>query len=342
MPTPLELAQVAKKISYTTTGGQKVGIGTTVDIAGNLSVSEQSFFTGIGTFESDLFIGGILYAPSLDVSGSVSLGDDLSTRNIYATGIATIAGDLFVLGDLTYEDVVNVDSIGIATARSGLRVTGGGLNVTGVSTFQNNLELESTLTDFYGNVGAATSVLIGDASGVKWEEISTAALQGVQGLQGRQGIQGLQGLQGYAGTQGVDGIDGTQGTTGSQGTQGRQGIQGLQGLQGTIGLQGTGAPESLTVLTKSSAYTLILSDAGKLITISSGGVTVPASVFSAGQSVLIYNNSSSSQTITQGSSVTLRLPGTSDTGNRTLQQRGLATVLCVASNEFIITGSGLL
>ena len=57
--------------------------------------------------------------------------------------------------------------------------------------------------------------------------------------------------------------------------------------------------------------------------------------------VSIYNNSGSNQTITQGGSVTLRLVGKSDTGNRTLKERGLVTILCVASNEFVITGGGL-
>jgi hypothetical protein len=37
----------------------------------------------------------------------------------------------------------------------------------------------------------------------------------------------------------------------------------------------------------------------------------------------------------------LRLSGSNITGTRTLAQRGVSTVLCVASNEFIITGTGL-
>ena len=41
-----------------------------------------------------------------------------------ATGGVTIPGNLGVAGVLTYEDVTNVDSIGIITARDGLRVTG--------------------------------------------------------------------------------------------------------------------------------------------------------------------------------------------------------------------------
>jgi hypothetical protein len=92
---------------------------------------------------------------------------------------------------------------------------------------------------------------------------------------------------------------------------------------------------------KTAAYTLIATDNGKHISITTGGVTVPASVFSVGDTVTIYNDSASSQTITQGGSVTMYLVGTATTGNRTLAQRGLCTVLCVASNTFVITGGGL-
>jgi hypothetical protein len=92
---------------------------------------------------------------------------------------------------------------------------------------------------------------------------------------------------------------------------------------------------------KTSAYVLIATDNGKHISITTGGVTVPASVFAIGDTVTIYNNSASSQTITQGASVTMYLVGTATTGNRTLAQRGLCTVLCVASNTFVVTGGGL-
>ena len=93
--------------------------------------------------------------------------------------------------------------------------------------------------------------------------------------------------------------------------------------------------------TQSGAYVLVVTDSGKHISISTGGVTVPASVFSAGQAVTIYNNSGSSQTLTQGTSATMYLAGTATTGNRTLAQRGVATVLCVGSNTFVISGGGL-
>jgi len=92
---------------------------------------------------------------------------------------------------------------------------------------------------------------------------------------------------------------------------------------------------------QTSAYVLVATDNGKYISITTGGVTVPASIFSAGQNIVIFNNSGSSQTITQGTSVTMTLAGSATTGNRTLAQYGVATVLCTGSNTFVITGQGL-
>jgi hypothetical protein len=93
---------------------------------------------------------------------------------------------------------------------------------------------------------------------------------------------------------------------------------------------------------QSSAYVLAIADAGKHVSITTGGVTVPSAIFAIGDSITIYNNSGTAQTITQGASVTMYQAGTTNTGNRTLNARGLATVLCVASNTFVITGAGLI
>lgn len=92
---------------------------------------------------------------------------------------------------------------------------------------------------------------------------------------------------------------------------------------------------------QTSAYVLVASDAGKHISITTGGVTVNSGIFSTGDTITIYNNSGSNQTITQGTSVTMRQVGTANTGNRTLAQYGLCTILCVASNTFVITGGGV-
>jgi hypothetical protein len=158
--------------------GTGVTIHTTTASLNQLEVAGLSTFVGVGTFQDNLFVGGTLYTPALVVDGS-SLGDDINTRNISASGIVTVTGDadingdldvdghteldgvnisgvltatsaefsgnVTVLGDLTYENVLNVDSVGIATARAGLRVTGGGLEVSGVSTFSGNIDANGDL-----------------------------------------------------------------------------------------------------------------------------------------------------------------------------------------------------
>jgi hypothetical protein len=120
---------------------------------------------------------------------------------------------------------------------------------------------------------------------------------------------------------------------------------GATGATGATGFGATGAT-GLTLTNiisnpQSASYTLQLSDAGKYINISTGGVTVPNAIFASGDVISVYNNSSSSQTITQAIGVTMYLAGTPTTGNRILAQRGIATILCVGSNEFTIIGGGL-
>ena len=92
--------------------------------------------------------------------------------------------------------------------------------------------------------------------------------------------------------------------------------------------------------TKSSNYTLTASDIGTLVQ-TNATVAVNQNIFTAGNATTIYNNSASNIIIDQGTNVTLYLAGTATTGSRTLAQKGVATVLCVASNAFVVSGSGL-
>jgi hypothetical protein len=103
-----------------------------------------------------------------------------------------------------------------------------------------------------------------------------------------------------------------------------------------------GEVRTVPVNSQTGAYNVVAGDAGKFISITTGGVSVlTTTAFTTGQSVSIYNNSGSSQTITQGTSVTIYQVGTANTGNRTLAQRGLCTILCVGSNTYVITGGGV-
>jgi len=93
--------------------------------------------------------------------------------------------------------------------------------------------------------------------------------------------------------------------------------------------------------TKTSAYTLVASDAGKCIRITTGGVTVPNSVFAEGDAVSIINQSGSNQTITAGSGFTLYNAGDGSAGSRTLAGRGMVTMMFAASDAAYISGAGL-
>ncbi len=92
---------------------------------------------------------------------------------------------------------------------------------------------------------------------------------------------------------------------------------------------------------KTGSYTLLATDLGKSVPNTTGGWTVNNSVFSGGDCVVLYNNSGSDQTITQGSGVTLRLAGTATTGSRTLAQRGIATLYFNSASDVACSGPGV-
>ena len=66
------------------------------------------------------------------------------TGNISGTA-ATFTGPVTIGGTLTYEDVTNVDSVGLITARKGVRITTGGFEVSaGVATVAGQTNLTNT------------------------------------------------------------------------------------------------------------------------------------------------------------------------------------------------------
>ena len=106
------------------------------------------FYNGdekFATISTGATVTGDLY-----VSGDLSLDDitldHINGTTLNITGIATFASDVSIGGTLTYEDVTNVDSIGIVTAGKGFRATTGGLVVTaGISTFDADLQVASKI-----------------------------------------------------------------------------------------------------------------------------------------------------------------------------------------------------
>ena len=75
--------------------------------------------TGVCTATS--FVGSGTALTGIDAA-TLKFGNDTKAQAV--AGGVNITGGLGVSGVLTYEDVTNVDSIGVITARDGLRVTG--------------------------------------------------------------------------------------------------------------------------------------------------------------------------------------------------------------------------
>ena len=56
-------------------------------------------------------------------------GSPTFTNGVVVSGVGTFSSQVSIAGTLTYEDVTNVDSVGLITAKSGVNVTGGQLQV---------------------------------------------------------------------------------------------------------------------------------------------------------------------------------------------------------------------
>ena len=162
----------ANRLSITDAGN--VDINGDLDIDGhtnldNVSVAGVVTATGSGNFGSNLNITGT--SPFIDLVDSNSNSDykfhnddgtfkikDMSNANavryqlgadgkhyiygdttVMGSSNLTVGGNLSVGGVLTYEDVTNVDSVGIVTARSGLKVTGGTSHFVGVANFNETI-----------------------------------------------------------------------------------------------------------------------------------------------------------------------------------------------------------
>lgn len=91
-------------------------------------------------------------------------------------------------------------------------------------------------------------------------------------------------------------------------------------------------------VSSNSTNTLVVGDVGKVLSVSAGQ-TVPNSTFAAGDVVVIFNNSSSSITLTM-SITTAYIAGTdTDKATMTLATRGVATILFISGTVCVVSGN---
>ena len=168
------------KLSAQTTG---VAVSITDNTVVSGALTATSFvgdITGDVTGNASGTAGGLSGTPSITVASITGTASTLSgitkitnytsststtTGALVVTGGVGVGGDVWVgaglsvAGTLTYEDVTNVDSVGIVTAGKGFRATAGGLVVTaGVSTATGGIDVSGG-----GEFKVGTAVTIGSA-----------------------------------------------------------------------------------------------------------------------------------------------------------------------------------
>tara|TARA_B100000427_G_scaffold57236_1_gene44814 strand:- start:1113 stop:2384 length:1272 start_codon:yes stop_codon:yes gene_type:complete len=107
------------------------------------------------------------------IKSRAGTGSPTFTNGLVCSGVGTFSSHVSIAGTLTYEDVTNIDSVGIVTARIGikalagganivgittstlgLRASGGGLNVVGVGTFSGAVNVDDTTASTSTSTGA--------------------------------------------------------------------------------------------------------------------------------------------------------------------------------------------
>ena len=131
-------------------------LGGTLDLNGKAILGATSVNV-TGTIKATDFEGNLTgnVTGSVQFAGGLSGTPDINVRNIVAAA-ATFTGDVSIGGTLTYEDVQNVDSVGIVTAGKGLRVIEGGIEVT-----TGGLSVDDGFSTLGGD-GSNSGVLISD------------------------------------------------------------------------------------------------------------------------------------------------------------------------------------
>ena len=122
----------------TVSGGAWVsGIQT---ISGSQHITQNQLVTGLSTYQGSVDVtgslnmsggGSIINSTGVATVGSLNVLNTTSFNNIAGdvnnlnvTGVATFAGGVSIGGTLTYEDVTNIDSVGVITARSSINAMG--------------------------------------------------------------------------------------------------------------------------------------------------------------------------------------------------------------------------
>ena len=156
------------------TFSKDLDINAAIDVLSGIKVTGITTLNGLLDVNSGADVVGVTTFGSLvDVNNRIDVVGGANIDQLNVTGLSTFAGistfnndvyvngNLSVAGTVTSEDVINIDSIGIVTARKGFRAVQGGIFVnSGISTFYG---IVTTTSDVY-TTGTFTAGLIDGGS----------------------------------------------------------------------------------------------------------------------------------------------------------------------------------
>jgi hypothetical protein len=319
----------ASNYVFSAGGGSNV-IVTASNVNVSINTSNIASFGSSGlqiitaTASTSTITGALQVAGGVGIAGNLNVGTVGTTSGVFHTVIGNITQS--TSGGAVY---INTSGNILATGGVFQTINAANITITGVTPSGSGGGLY---------VSTSANVIVNNAAP------STSTTTGAVVIVGGVGIAGNLQLQGnlfvYPGGN-VRIANTSQATSSTSGAL--QVVGGISSSSGNI-YDNKGDVRASPISSQAGATIATAADAGRTIYIATGGVTINASVFNAGDMVTIVNNSSSAQTITAGTSVTFRLAGTASTGNRTLAQYGMCTFLCVvggATPTFHCSGAGL-
>ena len=156
--------------------------GSTVVLLSPATVSDSLEFHIFDDFRvADAIVSN---ASQQNIEGNITITGNIDATNAQLQSL-TVTNDVSIGGTLTYEDVKNIDSVGVITARTdvhvgaGLSVVGistlGSLQVIGTCTFNGNIDLGNASSDTITATGRFDSDLIPSADDEK--DLGSSALE---------------------------------------------------------------------------------------------------------------------------------------------------------------------
>ena len=143
-------------------GLNATGIVTASSFVGNLTGTATGL-TGTPNITLGVATASSFVGPLTGTATGLSGTPNVTVGVVTATSVS-VSGNVSIAGTLTYEDVTNVDSVGLVTARSGVNVTGGSVVVGSAVTLSSggvNVVGVVTATSYRGDGSQLSGISLG-------------------------------------------------------------------------------------------------------------------------------------------------------------------------------------